>query len=112
LFVGLPGNPVSVFVTFLVAVTPLLRALQGRPDGAPRAIAVRADFDWPRADSRREFLRARLNDQGGAELFRSQDSALLTSTVWADGLIDNPPGRSIARGDSVSFLALSELIGG
>jgi molybdopterin molybdotransferase len=112
LFVGLPGNPVSVFVTFLVAVTPLLRALQGRPDSAARAIAVRADFDWPRADSRREFLRARLNDQGGAELFRSQDSALLTSTVWADGLIDNPPGQSIARGDSVSFLALNELIGG
>jgi molybdopterin molybdotransferase len=73
---------------------------------------VRADFDWPRADSRREFLRARLNDQGGAELFRSQDSALLTSTVWADGLIDNPAGQSIARGDSVSFLALNELIGG
>jgi molybdopterin molybdotransferase len=112
LFVGLPGNPVSVFVTFLVAVAPLLRALQGCATTAPRAIAVRADFDWPRRDPRREFLRGRLNDDGGVEIFRSQDSALLTSTVWADGLVDNPAGTAIARGDRVRFLTWAALLGG
>ena len=110
LFVGLPGNPVSSFVTFLVAVAPLLRALQGMsPDGAP-AVAMRADFDWPRPDRRREFLRVRLNAAGGVELFANQSSGVLTSAVWADGLVDNPPGQAIARGDTVQVRWLQEMI--
>ena len=111
LFVGLPGNPVSSWVTCLLAVLPLLRALQGMPVAAPRAIAVRADFDWPRPDKRREFLRARFNADGGLELFPNQSSGVLTSAAWADGLVDNPSGQAIARGDLVRFLPLAELTG-
>ena len=111
LFVGLPGNPVSSFVTFLVAVAPVLRALQGlSPQGAP-AFPVRADFDWPRPDRRREFLRVRLNAAGGLDLYPNQSSGVLTSTVWADGLVDNPPGQAIARGDTVQVRWLREMIG-
>ena len=110
LFVGLPGNPVSSFVTFLVAVAPLLRALQGMPADGPPAVALRADFDWPRPDRRREFLRVRLNAAGGLDLFANQSSGVLTSTVWADGLVDNPPGRAIARGDTVQVRWLQEMI--
>lgn len=110
-FMGLPGNPVSSFVTFLVLVRPFLLKLQGATDLQPRATAVRADFDWPRADKRREFLRARRNAQGGLELFANQSSGVLTSAVWADGLVDNPAGATIARGDMVRFLSLAELIG-
>lgn len=111
LFMGLPGNPVSSFVTFLLAVAPVLRALQGMPAALPAAQALRADFDWPRPDKRREFLRARLNAGGGLDLFPNQSSGVLTSAVWADGLVDNPPGQPISRGDTVRFLPLSALVG-
>src|SRR3954464_8301440 len=108
-FIGLPGNPVSSFVTFLIFVRPFLLKTQGISDITPRAIAARADFDWPEPDSRREFLRARWNREGGLELYPTQDSAVLTSTAWADGLIDNPAGHGIRKGDSVRFLPYAEL---
>jgi molybdopterin molybdotransferase len=109
-FIGLPGNPVSSFVTFLLFVRPFVLALQGARDGPPRALALRADFDWPRPDRRREFLRVRLNDAGGLDLFPNQGSAVLTSTVWADGLVDNPPQQAIRRGDTVRYLPYAALL--
>jgi molybdopterin molybdotransferase len=109
-FIGLPGNPVSSFVTFLLLVRPFLLKLQGATALAPEAIAVRADFDWSRADKRREFLRVRQNATGALELFGNQSSGVLTSTVWGDGLVDNPPGQSIARGDMVQFIPFSALL--
>ena len=109
-FIGLPGNPVSSFVTFVLLVRPFVLRLQGVADVAPRARALRADFDWPRPDRRREFLRARINAEGGLDLFPNQGSAVLTSTVWADGLIDTPAGAPIRRGDTVRFLAFADLL--
>lgn len=112
LFVGLPGNPVSAFITFMVAVRPVLQALQGLPATLPRALSARAGFDWPRPDKRREFLRVRFDDASGElVLFSNQGSGVLTSTVWADGLVDNPPGQAIARGDTVAFLPMQQLVG-
>ncbi len=111
LFIGLPGNPVSSFVTCLLAVAPVLRALQGCPLVLPPAVSVRADFDWLQPDKRREFLRARFNAEGGVELFPNQSSGVLTSAVWADGLVDNPSGQVIRRGDAVRLLLLPALIG-
>jgi molybdopterin molybdotransferase len=109
-FLGLPGNPVSSFVTFLLFVRPFLLRLQGvQGDVSPRAVAMRADFDWPKADRRNEFLRARINEQGGLELFPNQGSGVLTSTVWADGLVDCPPGHAITRGDVVRFIPFAAL---
>jgi molybdopterin molybdotransferase len=109
-FIGLPGNPVSSFVTFLLLVRPFLLKLQGATRLAPQSVLLPAHFDWPRADKRREFLRARRNAQGGLELFPNQSSGVLTSTVWADGLVDVPGGQAIARGDLVRFLPLAELL--
>lgn len=111
LFIGLPGNPVSSFVNFLLAVAPVLRVMQGGTGGLPRGLALRADFDWPRADRRREFLRVRLNAEGALELFPNQSSGVLTSAVWGDGLVDNPPGQVVRRGDTVRFLPFADLIG-
>ena len=109
-FLGLPGNPVSSFVTFLLFARPFILRRQGALGASARALSLPADFDLPRADRRREFLRARMNEQGALELFPNQNSAILNSAVWADGLIDNPAGQSIRRGDIVRFLPYSELL--
>lgn len=110
-FVGLPGNPVSSFITFLLFVRPFILRLQGVQGSlAPRAYTMRADFALPRADRRNEFLRARINGDGGLELFHNQSSGVLTSTVWGDGVIDNPAGQTIAAGDMVRFIPFSELM--
>ena len=109
-FIGLPGNPVSSFVTFLLLVRPFLMRLQGVIDVAPKGASMRADFNWPRADKRQEFLRVRRNMNGGLDLFANQSSGVLTSAVWGDGLVDNPAGQTIAPGDTVRFISFAELL--
>lgn len=109
-FIGLPGNPVSSFVTFVLLVRPFLLKLQGATRLAPQPILLPAHFELRRGDKRREFLRAQRNAEGGLDLFPNQSSGVLTSAVWGDGLVDNPPGRSIARGDPVRFLPFAELL--
>ncbi|HYA47260.1 MAG TPA: gephyrin-like molybdotransferase Glp [Burkholderiales bacterium] len=108
-FLGLPGNPVSSFVTFLIFVRPFLLKTQGIAQVEPHAIRVRADFDWPEPDARREFLRVKWNARGGLDLYPTQDSAVLMSTAWADGLVDNPANHAIRAGDVVRFMPYSEL---
>jgi len=107
---GLPGNPVSSFLTFLLLVRPFLLSLQGATRVRPEPIAMRADFDWPRADRRREFLRARRNAAGGLDLFPNQSSGVLTSMVWGDGVIDTPAGQPFRAGDMVQFIPFSSLL--
>jgi molybdopterin molybdotransferase len=108
-FIGLPGNPVSSFVTFLIFVRPFLLRTQGVSAVEPKAIQARADFDWPQPDARREFLRVKWNAQGGLDLYPTQDSAVLTSTAWADGLVDNPADHAIRKGELVRYLPYAEL---
>ena len=109
-FIGLPGNPVSSFVTFVLFVRPFALRCQGVTRLEPHAYSIRADFDWPKPDARREFLRVRLNASGGLDLFPNQSSGVLTSTVWGDGLVDNPAKQAIKRGEAVRFLPFSELL--
>ncbi|MBT9494054.1 MAG: molybdopterin molybdotransferase MoeA [Paucibacter sp.] len=109
-FIGLPGNPVSSFVTFALLVRPVILRLQGATKLQPRGFSLRADFDWPKPDRRREFLRVRVNEAGGLELFPNQSSGVLTSAVWADGLLDNPAGAPIVAGQMVRYLTMSELL--
>ncbi|WP_422016343.1 gephyrin-like molybdotransferase Glp [Roseateles sp.] len=109
-FIGLPGNPVSSLVTFLVLVRPFLLKLQGATRLAPRGYRLVAGFDWPRPDKRREFLRVRLDEEGGLALFSNQSSGVLTSAFWADGLLDNPAGQAFKAGDAVRFIPFAELL--
>ncbi|MCU6433123.1 molybdopterin molybdotransferase MoeA [Undibacterium sp. Jales W-56] len=109
-FLGLPGNPVSSFVTFLLFVRPFILALQGVPDVQPQAYVMRADFAWTKPDRRNEFLRVKINPDGGLDLFANQSSAVLTSTVWGDGMIDVAPGQVIAPGDPVRFIPFTSLM--
>ncbi|EXI68006.1 MAG: Molybdopterin molybdenumtransferase [Candidatus Accumulibacter adjunctus] len=109
-FVGLPGNPVSCLVTFLMLLRPLLLRMQGVREVAPASYRLRADFDWPGPDARREFLRVRSHAGGTVELFGNQGSGVLTAAAWGDGLIDNPPQQVIRRGDAVCFMPFSALL--
>jgi molybdopterin molybdotransferase len=109
-FIGLPGNPVSSYITFLLLVRPFLLKLQGARVEAAKTIALPAHFTLGKADKRREFLRVRRNPAGGLDLFPNQSSGVLTSAVWGDGVVDNPAGTTIAYGDRVQFLPFSELL--
>jgi molybdopterin molybdotransferase len=107
-FMGLPGNPVSSFVTFLLLVRPFVLALQGVTKTDIARTDMTAHFDWPRADKRREFLRVKRNAHGGLDLFPNQSSGVLTSAVWGDGVVDNPAGQTISKGDNVRFISFAE----
>lgn len=108
-FIGLPGNPVSSFVTFLLFVRPVLLQLQGAAALTPRAYLLPAEFAWTKGDKRREFLRARVSDTGGVQLFGNQGSGVMSSAAWADGLVDIAPGATVAAGQVVRFLPFNEL---
>jgi molybdopterin molybdotransferase len=109
-FIGLPGNPVSSFVTFLLLVRPFVLKLLGATVLTPPAMPAVARFSWPKADKRREFLRVQLLPSGGLDIFPNQSSGVLTSAVWGDGLVDNPPGQIIGPGDVVRFLPFTALL--
>lgn len=108
-FIGLPGNPVASFVTFLLLARPFILRMQGARATTP-SYMMRADFDWPKPDQRREFLRVRRNDDDGLDLYHTQNSAVLSSTAWADGLVDQPAGATIVRGQTVRYLSFADLL--
>ncbi|HQS82522.1 MAG TPA: molybdopterin molybdotransferase MoeA [Thiobacillus sp.] len=109
-FIGLPGNPVSAFVTFCLFVRPFLLKRMGVADVLYRAFAVQADFAWTKPGARREFLRARLQPNGKLGLFPNQSSGVLTSCAWADGLVDLEISQTIEPDDWVRFIPFSELL--
>ena len=109
-FIGLPGNPVSAIVTFLIMVRPFVLRLQGVANVTPRTFNLRADFDWLRPDVRAEFLRVRMNENGGVDLHPNQGAGVVTSLCWGDGLVMNRPCLAINKGDTVRFVPFSELL--
>jgi molybdopterin molybdotransferase len=113
-FIGNPGNPVSLFVTFCLFGIPVIRRQQGvAGDLRPLTLQMRAGFDWPRPDKRREFHRARIQtgEDGTPELavFPSRSSAVLSSVAWADGLVEIPENHVIHKGDLVDFIPFAGL---
>ncbi|MDX2313002.1 MAG: molybdopterin molybdotransferase MoeA [Gammaproteobacteria bacterium] len=112
-FIGLPGNPVSTLLTFCLFVRPFLLRRQGVPEVLPKALTVPAAFQWPRPSRRREYLRGRL-EQGDdgvvVTIYPKQGSDVLTSTVWADGLVEIREGETVERGDLVPYYSFAELL--
>lgn len=102
-FFGCPGNPVSGFVVFLMMARPYLLRRMGLTDIDVQPLNVRADFEWTKPGARQEFVRVRRNKEGGLDLYHTQNSQVLSSCAWADGLVDIPAGETIARGDSVAY---------
>ncbi|MBV1776245.1 molybdopterin molybdotransferase MoeA [Burkholderiaceae bacterium DAT-1] len=115
-FIGLPGNPVSAFVTCLLCAAPYIRLYQGQSHAQPQPLKVIADFDWLKADKRREFLRAQLalDDSGHvqARIHGNQGSAAMVALAWGDGLIEVPPSTPIRRGENVTFWSTQSLLNG
>jgi len=111
--VGLPGNPVSAYVTGLLVLIPFLRHLQGAGSSAIPQFDVRANFEWLRPDTRREFLRAclsfGLDGLPEVTIHPSQGSGVLSSVVWADGLIDLAGGKTVKPGDTVRYRPLTAM---
>lgn len=113
-FIGLPGNPISAFVTFCLFARPFLLKRMGASQVLYRAFPVRAAFDWQKAGSRREFLRGHVvmgrDGTGEVRLYPNQSSGVLTSAVWADGLVDLEIGQTVIRGEWVRFIPFAELL--
>jgi molybdopterin molybdotransferase len=112
-FIGLPGNPVSTLVTFCLFVRPFLLRRQGVPSVLSSALRVPAAFRWPRPGQRREYVRARLEpgtDGVAVGIYPKQGSDVLTSTVWADGLVEIREGDTVEPGDLVPYYSFAELL--
>ncbi|MDQ7015493.1 MAG: molybdopterin molybdotransferase MoeA [Gammaproteobacteria bacterium] len=113
-FIGVPGNPVSLFVTVAILARPFILRCQGREQILPSSFAVKAGFDWPRPDKRREYMRVRLHSEQGqltAEAHPSRSSGVLSSVTWSDGLAILPEGKAHKNGDLLEFIPFSELLG-
>jgi len=111
-FIGLPGNPVSSFVTFAIFALPFIKIMQGNNKYQSQAIKVQANFDCKRARPRREYARARLDYSTGraqANLFAKQGSDVMSSIVWADGIIEIPEECTFEAGELLNYYPLSEL---
>lgn len=102
-FIGLPGNPVSGLITFLLFAQPLILRLSGRNDVETKSYQLPIGFEY-KGSSRREFIRVRRNSNGELENYRTQNSAVLTSCTWADGLADIPANCTLKKGDLVTYI--------
>ena len=103
-FIGLPGNPVSVWSGLLTLVAPFLRRCQGLGVIEPERQKLRADFSYMVKGNRMEFVRVRRNAKGGLDIYPTQDSAIISSAVWSDGVAAIPAGATILPGDIVEYL--------
>lgn len=108
--IGLPGNPASTLVTFALLARPYLLRRQGVVDVVPLQFKVPAGFVWIKPGNRREYLRGRI-EQGRAVFYSNQSSGVLRSAAWADGLIEVREGSTVAEGDLLNFIPLSEVLG-
>ncbi len=113
-FIGTPGNPVSMFVTFLLFARPFILKMQGRDKLLPTPLTAETAFDWPKPNTRREFARARLeigeNGKAYVSIFPSRSSGVLSSVTWANGLAVILENQTLKHGDPVQFLTFDELL--
>ena len=111
-FIGLPGNPVSSFVTFCIFSLPFIKKMQGNNNYQSKIIKVKANFECKRAKPRREYARARIDHSENtpvANLYPKQGSDVMSSIVWADGLVEIPENKTFESGELLNYYPLSEL---
>lgn len=108
-FIGLPGNPVAVFVTFCLFAAPVVRRMQGRANELPEPLPVPAGFAIEKPGKREEYLRVRL-ESGKIVPYPHQGSGVLSSVAWAHGLVKIPIGSTVAPGDMVDYFGFEALL--
>jgi molybdopterin molybdotransferase len=113
--IGLPGNPVASFVTFVHVVRPTVLALAGSLPAPLLPIPVRAAFTYKKKAGRREYVRASLRrtQDGALEAikFPREGAGLLSSLVDTDGLIElDEEVTRVEPGQSVGFLSYADLL--
>lgn len=111
-FIGLPGNPVSSFVTYCIFALPFIKKMQGNSNFKTETIKVKANFDCKRAKPRREFARVRIDYSSEiplANLYPKQGSDVMSSIVWADGFIEIPENTTFENGTILNYYPLTEL---
>jgi len=111
-FIGLPGNPVSAFATFMLFARPYLLSMQGQTNQLPSPVWLPANFEWNKTSFRREFARAKLTNQAQktwVEIHPNQSSGVLSSVVWADGFVVIPEDTAIKKGDLVAYYSFADL---
>ena len=111
-FIGLPGNPTSVYVTFNLVARPFLLKMQGEAGNALPIITARADFSIDRPGLRQDYQRVRLERGDGglmAKRFGNQSSGVLSSVSYSDALAVIRPGQTLACGDEVEIILLDLL---
>lgn len=108
--IGLPGNPASTLVTFGLLARPYMLRRLGVQRVEPLGFAVPAGFAWDKPGKRREYLRARL-ENGRVVPYANQSSGVLRSAAWAEGLAEVLEGSTLAEGDMLRFIPLSEILG-
>lgn len=109
-FMGLPGNPVAAWVTFVMLVRPYILAAYGAAMTEPQSVLVPADFDWSKPDVRQEYLRGWVNARGCLEIHARQNSGVLSSVTESRGLIEIPAGTPHSRGKLLRFIPYSALV--
>ena len=111
-FIGLPGNPVSAMVTFFLFARPFIKKMQGVSHYKNQTTQVQCNFDWRRPRPRREFVRVKLDHStipASANLYPKQGSDVLSSVVWADGLVEIPENSTFTQGEVLNYYSLTEL---
>lgn len=111
-FIGLPGNPVSSFVTFCIFSLPFIKKMQGNSNYESKILKVKTNFDCKRAKPRREYARVRIDHSTEtplANLFPKQGSDVMSSVVWADGIIEIPENTTFETGTILNYYSMSEL---
>ncbi|HIE78382.1 MAG TPA: molybdopterin molybdotransferase MoeA [Candidatus Thioglobus sp.] len=112
-FIGLPGNPVSAMVTFLLFARPFIKKMQGLSDYMNYTFKVESNFNWHGSKPRREFVRVRVDSSSSpakANMYPKQGSDVLSSIVWADGLLEIPEGASFVSGELLNFYPFKEMM--
>ena len=107
-FIGLPGNPASVFVTFLLIARAFLLTLSHQKNTIPSGQVCTANFSWAANPKRQEYLRAQINQDRNIDIHHKQNSGVLSSTAWANGLVAVPPQKNIHHGDKVTFIPFND----
>lgn len=106
--IGLPGNPVAAQVCALIFARPAISKLGGGGWPVPRGFDVPAAFAKSKKPGRREYLRARITQDGAAEVFPSEGSGRISGLAWAEGLVELPDGAAdITQGAMVRFYPYS-----